>query len=212
MQFLIMTVFKNSLWNLKIGSPKLVGANCRSPLMPSTTYCALNTKHTYWRAVYPGCEWLSFTTSVSCSYWPLPWWIHSDGLLHSIGEVRMGVSWGLGTLPSLQVHGAHPLQWQTLLPASVHPFWVSFLYILLNAVMLTTRLQAELLRLPHSQGRILIDHWIYTIVPPASNIPQWFWMLKRLWLLLRTPPSPSLPFQRAKPRISFPANRHSETS
>lgn len=77
-------------------------------------------------------------------------------------------------------------------------FWVSFLYIVSNALMLTTHPQEEFLRFPHLLGRMLIHHLICIIVPPAPNRPQSFLMLKRLWLLLRTLPTPILPFSNSK--------------
>lgn len=128
-------------------------------------------------------------------------------------DVRWLYSWGFYILPSLQAHGVPPTPVINPLPSKcAEHSGFSFLYTVSNAVMLTTYLQAEFIRLPHSLGRILIDHWIYIIAPPASNIPQSFWMLKGLWFLQRTLPSPILAFQTAKPGISFPANRHSETS
>lgn len=91
-------------------------------------------------------------------------------------------------------------------------FWVSFLCIVSTALMLTTHPQAELLRLPHSLGRILIHHWIYITVPPALNIPQSFFNAKKALITSENTTHPILPLQTAKARISFPANKYSETS
>lgn len=82
-------------------------------------------------------------------------------------------------------------------------FWISFLYIVSTALMLTTHPQAELLRLPHSLGRILIHHWIYIIVKPALNIPQSFFNAKKALITSENTTHPILPFQKQSLEFHF---------
>lgn len=132
-----MALLKNkheNSWKIK---RKLTQAACSSLILYKTyqMYCHYKSTHTYWRAV-----WSFFTILVSCSSWPLPFWIDCYTQIEASQIIRVPRLM-LYLFPAVpQVSNPHP-QDSLSFPGNLHSIHTSLRFsvpALPNALILTT--------------------------------------------------------------------------